>query len=54
MALAAAGIGKLVLVDGDRMPGARWFPGAYLNFTENRPHHGHPPAPRRRSPGRRH
>ena len=24
-----------VLVDGDRMPGAKWFPGARLNFTEN-------------------
>ena len=24
-----------VLVDGDRMPGARWFPGARLNFAEN-------------------
>ncbi len=23
------------LVDGDRMPGARWFPGAQLNFAEN-------------------
>ena len=23
------------LVDGDRMPGARWFPGARLNFAEN-------------------
>src|SRR5215813_528365 len=28
------GSGK-VLVDGDRMPGARWFPAARLNFTEN-------------------
>ena len=25
----------LVLVDGDRMPGAKWFPGARLNFAEN-------------------
>ena len=24
-----------VLEDGDRMPGARWFPGATLNFAEN-------------------
>jgi len=24
-----------VLIDGDRMPGARWFPGARLNFAEN-------------------
>jgi acetoacetyl-CoA synthetase len=24
-----------VLVDGDRMPGARWFTGARLNFSEN-------------------
>ncbi|MBI2753456.1 MAG: acetoacetate--CoA ligase [Betaproteobacteria bacterium] len=24
-----------VLVDGDRMPGAQWFPGARLNFAEN-------------------
>jgi acetoacetyl-CoA synthetase len=24
-----------VLVDGDRMPGARWFPEARLNFAEN-------------------
>ena len=23
------------LVDGDRMPGAKWFPGACLNFAEN-------------------
>ncbi len=23
------------LVDGKRMPGARWFPGAHLNFAEN-------------------
>jgi acetoacetyl-CoA synthetase len=23
------------LADGDRMPGARWFPGARLNFAEN-------------------
>ena len=24
-----------VLVDGDKMPGAQWFPGARLNFAEN-------------------
>jgi len=27
--------GETVLVDGDRMPGARWFPEARLNFAEN-------------------
>ena len=27
--------GDQVLVDGDRMPGARWFPEARLNFAEN-------------------
>lgn len=27
--------GKPVLVDGDRMPGASFFPGATLNFAEN-------------------
>jgi acetoacetyl-CoA synthetase len=29
-----------VLADGDRLPGARWFPGAELSFAENllRPH----------------
>jgi acetoacetyl-CoA synthetase len=27
--------GKRVLLDGDRMPGARWFPDARLNFAEN-------------------
>ena len=27
--------GRRVLVDGDRMPGARWFPDAELNFAEN-------------------
>ena len=27
--------GERVLVDGDRMPGARWFPDARLNFAEN-------------------
>ncbi|TVP60279.1 MAG: acetoacetate--CoA ligase [Halomonadaceae bacterium] len=24
-----------ILADGDKMPGARWFPGATLNFAEN-------------------
>jgi acetoacetyl-CoA synthetase len=27
--------GARVLADGDRMPGARWFPDAQLNFAEN-------------------
>ena len=27
--------GERVLVDGDRMPGARWFPDARLNFAAN-------------------
>ncbi len=27
--------GETVLVQGDRMPGARWFPDARLNFAEN-------------------
>jgi len=27
--------GSVVLVDGDKMPGARWFPEARLNFAEN-------------------
>jgi acetoacetyl-CoA synthetase len=27
--------GTTVLVDGDRMPGARWFPEARLNFAQN-------------------
>ena len=27
--------GKRVLVDGDKMPGAQWFPDARLNFAEN-------------------
>ncbi|MDH4173164.1 MAG: AMP-binding protein, partial [Betaproteobacteria bacterium] len=27
--------GSAVLVDGDRMPGAKWFPEARLNFAEN-------------------
>src|SRR5258706_14584168 len=31
----ASGKGQTVLVDGDKMPGARWFPEARLNFAEN-------------------
>src|SRR5487761_2209093 len=31
----ASNKGKRVLVDGDRMPGAKWFPEARLNFAEN-------------------
>ena len=27
--------GETVLVNGDRMPGATWFPGARLNFAQN-------------------
>ncbi len=27
--------GNTVLVDGDKMPGAKWFPGARLNYAEN-------------------
>ncbi len=27
--------GSRILVDGDRMPGAKWFPDARLNFAEN-------------------
>ncbi|HZP92234.1 MAG TPA: acetoacetate--CoA ligase [Burkholderiales bacterium] len=27
--------GDRILVDGDRMPGAKWFPDARLNFAEN-------------------
>src|SRR5258708_20152424 len=27
--------GQTVLVDGDKMPGAHWFPDARLNFAEN-------------------
>src|SRR5918996_2566687 len=27
--------GSTVLVDGDKMPGARWYPQARLNFAEN-------------------
>jgi len=31
----ASAVGERVLVDGDRMPGAKWFPEARLNFAEN-------------------
>jgi acetoacetyl-CoA synthetase len=31
----AARKGSTVLVDGDKMPGAKWFPEARLNFAEN-------------------
>jgi acetoacetyl-CoA synthetase len=31
----SSAIGARVLVDGDRMPGARWYPDARLNFAEN-------------------
>jgi acetoacetyl-CoA synthetase len=31
----ASARGKVVVLDADRMPGARWFPGARLNFAEN-------------------
>ena len=31
----AAKKGATVLVDGDKMPGAKWFPEARLNFAEN-------------------
>ena len=36
--------GTTVLVDGDRMPGARWFPDARFNYAENllRDHAAHP------------
>ncbi len=31
----ASRLADTVLEDGDRMPGAKWFPGARLNFAEN-------------------
>ncbi len=31
----AAARGEVVLADGDKMPGARWFPQARLNYAEN-------------------
>ncbi len=34
-AVVAETRGERVLVDGDRMPGARWYPDARLNFAEN-------------------
>ena len=33
--VVAAHRGERVLCDGDRMPGARWFPEASLNYAEN-------------------
>lgn len=33
--VAASAQGDTVLIDRDRMPGARWFAGARLNFAEN-------------------
>ncbi len=44
-----------VLVDGDRMPGARWFTGARLNFAENllRRRDDHPALVARAEDGRR-
>src|SRR2546425_8901092 len=33
--VVAARKGATVLVDGDKMPGAHWFPEARLNFAEN-------------------
>ena len=33
--LVASKKGGTVLVDGDRMPGAKWFPDARLNYAEN-------------------
>jgi acetoacetyl-CoA synthetase len=33
--IVASDRGNTVLADGDRMPGARWFPEARLNFAEN-------------------
>jgi len=38
--------GSSVLTDGDKMPGARWFPEARLNFAENLMRRGvHPEHP---------
>ncbi|MCB1943852.1 MAG: AMP-binding protein, partial [Candidatus Accumulibacter sp.] len=36
--------GDAVLVDGDRMPGARWFPQARLNYAQNLLGRGEPDA----------
>ncbi|MDW8478816.1 MAG: acetoacetate--CoA ligase [Xanthomonadales bacterium] len=33
--IRASGSFEEVLVDGERMPGARWFPGVRLNFAQN-------------------
>ena len=35
MGVVASEKGDRVLVDGEKMPGARWFPDAKLNFAEN-------------------
>ena len=35
VAITAETWGDEVVVDGDRMPGAKWFPDARLNFAEN-------------------
>ncbi len=34
-AVVAGARGDTVLLDGQKFPGARWFPGAQLNFAEN-------------------
>jgi acetoacetyl-CoA synthetase len=33
--VVSSGKGERLLVDGERMPGARWFPDARLNYAEN-------------------
>ena len=33
--IRAGGEHEPVLVDGDRMPGAKWFPNVHLNFAQN-------------------
>jgi acetoacetyl-CoA synthetase len=33
--IRSTGTWQAVLADADRMPGARWFPGAQLNFAQN-------------------
>ncbi len=33
--IQAGGEFEPVLLDGDKMPGAQWFPGVHLNFAEN-------------------
>ena len=34
-ASSATGQGERIVIDGDMMPGARWFPDARLNYAEN-------------------